>query len=186
QAPALTAHIGPATPAGQGADVPKAPAAPAEILRAGAGRAINLGPALMATKGQGAPEVEQVYMRARVLCTQVGETPQLFPVLWGLCLFYTGRGELQSARELGEQGLALAQRQDEATLLLEAHAALGATLLYLGEFASARSHAEQGLALYDPQRHRHLAYQGAGLDVALLCRGCPSVPSLFVLVYSSS
>ena len=70
---------------------------------------LALGPALMAVKGQGAPEVEQVYMRARVLCTQVGETPQLFPVLWGLSLFYTGRGELQSARELagvyGDEGL---------------------------------------------------------------------------------
>jgi predicted ATPase len=106
-------------------------------------------------------------------------------VLWGLCLFYTGRGELQSARELGEQGLALAQRQDDATLLLEAHAALGSTLLYLGEFASARSHAEQGLALYDPQRHRHLAYQGAGLDVAVLCLGCPIVHSLWYLGYPS-
>jgi len=144
---------------------------------------LALGPALMAVKGQGAPEVEQVYMRARVLCTQVGETPQLFPVLWGIWLFYTGRGALQSARELGEQGLALAQRQHDTTFVLEAHAALGTTLLYLGEFATARSHAEQGLALYDPQRHRHLAYQGAGLDVAVLCLGCPMTHSLWYLGY---
>ncbi len=50
-----------------------------------------LGPALMATKGYAAPEVEQAYARARELCQQVGETPQLFPVLWGLCVFYTVR-----------------------------------------------------------------------------------------------
>jgi class 3 adenylate cyclase/predicted ATPase len=130
---------------------------------------ITLGPALMAIKGQGASEVEQVYMRARVLCTQVGETPQLFPVLWGLREFYNTRGELQIARELGEQGLTLAQHQDDATLVLEAHAALAATLFYLGDFAAARSHAEQGLALYDPQQHRHLAYRGAGYDVGVLC-----------------
>jgi len=130
---------------------------------------IILGPALMAIKGQGASEVEQIYMRARVLCTQVGETPQLFPVLWGLREFYNTRGELQTARELGEQGLTLAQHQGDATLVLEAHAALAATLFYLGEFAAARSHAEQGLALYDPQQHRYLAYRGAGYDVGVLC-----------------
>src|SRR5262249_43540673 len=43
-----------------------------------------LGPALMATKGYGAPEVERAYARARELCGQVGETPRLLPVLWGL------------------------------------------------------------------------------------------------------
>ena len=39
---------------------------------------------LSATKGYAAPEVEKAYTRARELCQQVGETPQLFPVLWGL------------------------------------------------------------------------------------------------------
>ena len=48
----------------------------------------TLGPALMATKGYGAPEVGQVYSRARELCPQVGETPELFTVLWGMWLFY--------------------------------------------------------------------------------------------------
>ena len=37
-----------------------------------------LGPALMAPRGLAAPEVEYAYARARELCQQVGETPQLF------------------------------------------------------------------------------------------------------------
>ena len=49
---------------------------------------IALGPALMATEGVATPEVEQVYTRARVLCHQIGETPQLFPTLRGLRMFY--------------------------------------------------------------------------------------------------
>ena len=44
---------------------------------------ITLGQALMATKGQAAPEVEQAFTRARALCEQVGETSQLFVVLEG-------------------------------------------------------------------------------------------------------
>ena len=53
---------------------------------------IALGPALIATKGQAAPEVEQTYARARALCTQVGETPQLFLTLRGFWRFYLNRG----------------------------------------------------------------------------------------------
>src|SRR5262249_18029489 len=44
----------------------------------------TLGPALIATKGYGAPEVEQAYARAREICQQVGDIPQRFQVLWGL------------------------------------------------------------------------------------------------------
>jgi len=65
---------------------------------------IALGGALIATKGYAAPEVGAVYSRARELCRQVGETPQLFPVLVGLRLFYALRGELQTARELADAG----------------------------------------------------------------------------------
>jgi predicted ATPase len=44
----------------------------------------TLGPALIATRGYGAPEVAQAYTRALELCRQMGETPDLFPVLRGL------------------------------------------------------------------------------------------------------
>jgi predicted ATPase len=55
---------------------------------------IALGEPLRATKGEGAPEVAQLYTRALELCRQVGETPQLFPAMEGLWLFYLNRGEL--------------------------------------------------------------------------------------------
>ncbi len=69
-------------------------------------------------------------------------------------MFYALRGELQTARELGEQLLRLAQSVQDSALLLEAHYALGVPLYWLGEFTLVRAHFEQGLALYDPQQHR--------------------------------
>jgi predicted ATPase len=75
-----------------------------------------LGPALMVTKGLAAPEVGQAYTRARELSQQVGETPQLLPVLFGLWRFYMNRAEFQTGRELGEQLLNLAQRVELITL----------------------------------------------------------------------
>jgi predicted ATPase/class 3 adenylate cyclase len=116
----------------------------------------TLGPALIATKGYAAPEVEQAYARARELCRQAGETPQLVPVLFGLRLYYQQRAAFQTARELEGQLFHLAQRTHAPACLLMAHQALGATSYWLGEFAQARVHLEQGLALYDPQQHRAL------------------------------
>jgi TOMM system kinase/cyclase fusion protein len=117
-----------------------------------------LGVPLRATKGFGAPEVGQVYARARALCQQVEETPQLSPVLRGLWEYYELQGELQTARELGEQLLTLAQHVREEELLLVAHHVLGDTLVWLGEFAGARAHLEQGMVLYHPQQHRAHAF----------------------------
>jgi predicted ATPase len=120
---------------------------------------IALGPALSATKGQASPEVEQTYTRARALCLQVGETPQLFPTLRGLCRFYRNRGALPTARELGEQLYNLVQGRQEPALLLEAHDVLGDILFYLGEFVAARTHLEQGVALTDPTAQGALVFR---------------------------
>src|SRR5262249_55585408 len=49
---------------------------------------LALGLAWMATKGLAAPEVAQVYARARALCQQVGESPPLFWALEGLWTCY--------------------------------------------------------------------------------------------------
>jgi tetratricopeptide (TPR) repeat protein len=124
----------------------------------------TLGPVLASTKGYAAPEVVQAYTRARELCQQVGETPEHFPVLWNLFLFYLARAEPQTAMELGEQCLQLAQRVQDAALLLEAHLALGVSWFYLGNPALACSHLEQTITLYDPQQHHVLAYRYGGID----------------------
>jgi predicted ATPase len=123
----------------------------------------------MYTKGFTAPEVGRVYARARELCQQVGETPQLFPVLWGVWYFHNTRAEHQTGQELGEQLLSLAQHLQDSALLVVAHRALGNTLYHLGELAPARAHLEQGVALYDPQQHRTLAFL-YGQDPAVTCR----------------
>src|SRR5262249_51793481 len=47
-----------------------------------------LGAALQMAKGHAAPEVEQAYTQAYAWCQQVGETPELVPVLFGLWRFY--------------------------------------------------------------------------------------------------
>jgi class 3 adenylate cyclase/tetratricopeptide (TPR) repeat protein len=129
---------------------------------------IALGAPLRVTKGFGAPEVEKAYARARELCQQVGETPQVFTVLRGLCGFYLARADLQTSRGLGGQSLRLAQSLQDSALLLQAHYLLGATLFCLGEITLSREHLEQGIALYNPRQHSSHAFI-YGQDPGVAC-----------------
>jgi tetratricopeptide (TPR) repeat protein len=117
---------------------------------------LTLGLAFMVLKGWAAAEVEGVYTRACALCVQVGQAPQLLRALTGLLAFHLVRADLQTARELGEQYLRVAQSVHHPQALLRAYHQLGETLFYLGEFAAARAHFAQGVALAASQpRHRH-------------------------------
>jgi len=121
-------------------------------------------------------------LRARELCEQLGETPQLFPVLWGLARFHDTRGELRVGRDLSERLLKLAERVQEPALLLEAHHQNWANLSALGEFTSAWTHLEQGFALYDPQKHKHHAFLYGGHDPGVCC-GYHAAEVLWLLGY---
>jgi predicted ATPase len=129
---------------------------------------IALGSALMATRGYAAPEVAETYLRARELCRLVGDTPRLFPVLHGLYRFHHVRGELQAAREVGEQLLRLAEGLGDPALFVEAHRALGVPLFWLGEVAAALAQLERGAAAYDTDRHRSHA-SAYGIDPGVVC-----------------
>jgi predicted ATPase len=131
---------------------------------------LALGSALIATKGNTAPEVEQTYVRARALCAQIGETPQLLPTLRGLCRFYISRGALPTARELGEQLVQFAKHMVDPAHRLDAHDTLGLLLFYLGEYAAARTQLEQGIVLTDPAAQRALVLR-YGIAPGVTCLG---------------
>jgi predicted ATPase len=127
---------------------------------------VALGTAVSATQGYAASDAERAYARARVLCGQLGDTPQLLPVLRGLMSYYQSRGDLQTARQLGEQLLRLAHAQPDPAPLLLTHYQLGNILFWRGEPAVAEIHLAQALALYVPQAHRLLAGR-YGLDLGV-------------------
>jgi predicted ATPase len=140
-----------------------------------------LGAALRATKAY-APETERAYLRARELCRQLGEPPQLFPVLYSLYELYEYRGAFQYSQELGEQLLHLAHYRHDTTLLLGAYDSLACTAFHLGAFARVLEYTEPGLALYDPQQHRAMASL-YGKDLRVSCQYW-SAMALWFLGYS--
>ncbi|MCZ6811536.1 MAG: AAA family ATPase, partial [Planctomycetota bacterium] len=130
----------------------------------------TLGPALMATKGYGALEAREAYIRARELCEQVGESTELFTVVWGLFAYHLVRAEYHDAQELAEQLLGLAEELGETEYFIEAHLALGTTSIYLGELKATRESLETVVSLYDPERHAALAFRYGGFDPGVMGR----------------
>jgi class 3 adenylate cyclase/predicted ATPase len=130
---------------------------------------IALGAALLMTKGHAASEVEHAYSQARALCQQVGETPELVPVLFGLWRFYVSRPQLHTARELGDTLLRLAQPAHDPALAVVAHYALGFTWFCLGALPTARQHLEAGIVHYTPDQRRTPVFR-MGQDLGVGCR----------------
>jgi predicted ATPase len=114
---------------------------------------LTLGVPLISTDGYAAPEVGSVYIRARELCQQLGETPDVSEALWGLWTFYTLSAELAIAREIAEELLHLSERLPYPGMALRGHWAIEITCTHLGEFATAIEHYEKALQLYAPERH---------------------------------
>jgi tetratricopeptide (TPR) repeat protein len=144
---------------------------------------VTLGQALRVTRGHAAPDVERAFTRARELCHQVGDTPQLYTVLRGLGSFYMNRGEHQMALEFDEQALILAQHQHDPARLMSTHVALGNTLYDLGEFVSARAHLAHGLPRAGPQQDHAWTFR-AGQDPRVLALGYMA-QTLWLLGYAN-
>jgi DNA-binding winged helix-turn-helix (wHTH) protein/predicted ATPase len=130
---------------------------------------VALGAALRATKAYGAPDVEQAYLRAHELCRQLGEPPEVFPVLYSLYELYEYLGAFQRSGELGAEILRLAQHRQDATFFLGAYDARACTAFHLGAFAEVLDYTERGLGIYDPQQHRALASL-YGKDLGVSCQ----------------
>ena len=142
---------------------------------------LTLGAPLIATQGYASPTVGATYSRAQELCREISQESLFFPALWGLCAFSAVRAQLQTAWEIGQQLLQLAQTAQDSALLIMAHLGLGGTLLWQGEFSAAREHLEQGVALYDPLQHHELAFT-YGYDPGMACLSYASL-ALWILGY---
>ncbi len=118
---------------------------------------LALGLALRTFRGFGHPETGTAYSRARELCHEIGDAPQLFPVLFGLWEFFQNQGDLEAAVDVGEQLLELAERGDDTGLLVAAHSVMADNLLCVGDPVPSSEHAARALAHYKPDEHGSLA-----------------------------
>ena len=131
---------------------------------------MTLGPALTATRGFAAAEVEETYGRVRDLCRLTGQADESRAALQALRVLYMVRGDLSAARELGVELLTLGEQRGSFSHQCEGHLALGIVEEFGGRLASARSHLEKALMLFDPTWLGTLVHQPTG-DLAVTCLG---------------
>ncbi len=110
----------------------------------------SLARALLAIKGY-TPEVEEAYRRALDLCQEIGEVPQLFPVLRGLSFLYTYLADFEKGTQIGKQILSLAERLDDPAMSMEGHLVLGYNTAFAHSMKQGLEHLEIANAAYDPE-----------------------------------
>ena len=108
-----------------------------------------LGVASMATRGFSSEEVERAFARSCELARRLDDANQLFGALQGLWGFHYTRGDVDAARKVAQESMALAESRNDPGLLKYAHQSMGATLQQAGELRTAREHLEKALALRD-------------------------------------
>ncbi len=132
---------------------------------------MTLSVSLMAVKGFASPEVEAVHAEGKELFKLGDPSPQLFNVRYLLGLFYIIGGRIRAALEISNQLLQLAEGLQDPTLAMEAHRAMGSSLLELGRCSEAVEHFDRVSQLYTA--NRHLPYTlTIGHDCKVLCECC--------------
>jgi class 3 adenylate cyclase/tetratricopeptide (TPR) repeat protein len=142
---------------------------------------MRLGPALIATRGFGAPIVEETYSRARELAGQTGQSDQLFYATWGQWAYYSQVGENDTAKELNAQLFQLAEQSGDEFLLLEAHHSAWSMEYALGNVFAAVEHTRNGMEIYQPEvSHDHIRIYGHD---PMVCASSVSARALWMLGY---
>ena len=115
---------------------------------------VALGRALIATRGFGAVEVGEAYVRARQLWCQLNRPRNLLPILLGQFLHLQLLADLESAQQLAAEIRQLGETDGDVVARAIGYRANGFLSLNRGDFAAGRADVERALALYDPV-HRH-------------------------------
>jgi predicted ATPase/energy-coupling factor transporter ATP-binding protein EcfA2 len=129
-----------------------------------------LGTAYIAWRGYAAPEVGPVFRRARALCERVGQTPQLFAMMWGNFAFHIVRGDFEICTELADEAIDFAERLGDPGILMEALFLRGVTRLYRGDFAGTRDCCAQAVADFDDRERTAFWASVVGEDAGVTHR----------------
>ncbi|RMF05175.1 MAG: hypothetical protein D6773_05460, partial [Alphaproteobacteria bacterium] len=111
----------------------------------------QLGSALRSTRGYAAVEIESLYLEARALCQQIGETPERFNVEWALMQIYLVQGKLNKVNDAAIWLFSYAAEHDDRSVRMDACLANGMAKLHQGNIADACTYLKQSVALYRPE-----------------------------------
>ena len=124
---------------------------------------LQLGVALFALRGLGAPEVERVYTRATELMMASAPASEQLPVDFGLSLFHAHRGNFDRSTRLVGRLTDLASEGDDSMRLQALHARW-MNSLFSGRIDDAVAAADAGLGIYRPEAHHATSFRFGNHD----------------------
>jgi hypothetical protein len=130
---------------------------------------MEAGHLITAIRGMGAPEAGLCYERAESLARSLKYSPAFYLVLVGQWRHSLNTGKLSATMQIAKRLYALAQQQNDSSLLIGACAALACTLHYLGDFEASGQYAIRGFQLW---RSLGARFPVVGVDnaaVGILC-----------------
>lgn len=145
------------------------------------GLQLTRGTSLRMVKGWAATQLEPTFARARELCHQMQDPPQLFPVLWNLNFFTMIRGDMALLREQNAELRAQAEKSGNDAYRMAADHVSGVALEFMGDFVEANRLLEQSLSRHEPAKHKTYSAM-YGVDPGMYARPMSSRP-LFALGY---
>jgi predicted ATPase len=117
---------------------------------------LELAGTLTAVKGWASGEASEAYARARELCRDAPEGPNLVAALNGHRSILLNRAEFAAARQVADELLAVAERQDNPDARLTSHYGYGVILLFQAEFTRALQHLRQAITVHTGPINRSL------------------------------
>jgi adenylate cyclase len=139
------------------------------------------GLALRMMKGWAADELEPVFARARALCHELDDPPEVFPVRWALALFHAIRGDLRIYRERAGELQAQAEQSGNPAYLIAAYHLVGVSHEFLGDMVESSRILDRARELHVPSEHATYTAM-YGLDPGMIARAMSSRP-LWALGY---
>jgi class 3 adenylate cyclase/predicted ATPase len=127
-----------------------------------------LGPALLALRGPGSAEAQELYASAYRQAQDVPEDLSHFPIYWG---WWRISRDFGAKVERAEALLGRARLRADDGLLLQAHHCAWASQYCVGALAQSRDHAVAGLALYEAGDYRDHARLYGNHDARVCAHG---------------
>jgi predicted ATPase/tRNA A-37 threonylcarbamoyl transferase component Bud32 len=133
------------------------------------------GHAQRSVHGWSAKELEETFARARELCQQLNDPPELFPVQWNLTFYYMIKGDLEVVAEQIALLMEQAQSSGITEYLVAVHHVLGVSKEFLGELVESNQLLERARELHVPEGHAK--YNAMfGIDPGMIARAMSSRP----------
>ena len=120
---------------------------------------VAYGNALIAARGQGAPETTEAFAKARELAVGEKDAPDRLAADYGLWVGSFVRGELPAMRGHAATFLSDLEAKPDSPEAGVAHRAAGITHWFAGEYRAAREHLERAIALFQPGRDDDLVFR---------------------------